>query len=633
MALKLVEGIADHAARSVANTAECKLLASLVERMKPFLQTLEQHPADDPSLMTALDLVFDALDEADQVIETCCMSTYLAAMVCASKNNQMLKHATQRLEQALHQVPLASLAITGEIHECMRALEEDLRRANFDSAGTSTHQSGALEEMEKASDKIREGTEEMKSIIVHMTTQHSRSIEAKLQDLDVLKNYIREAQRDEDRLQEFKLQQVAHVISESILQKETAATSDEAVVSLDQLRCPISKEIMKDPVVLKDSGVTYERANIAQWLGKGHRDDPMTKTEIKAGDLIPNRLVKSIVSSACGTEGSTEQQTEREEEQPLEAGLYEGYGQHKQEDGAMESAYLLICLDPDGRVQGYVITEAKDSRTEQQFLIVGGKWKAYNRILFFTDTHVDYEGTLSTAATSQRAFRFVGRTTPLDDSFSSSCFEYPQLMPPPLQCHFLLRSGLLEMEGIVVGTNGMEYRSKALLSLKNDSGLHGWLTIEKSPESIHVGNVLSGSWEPDGGMHYCVYFPQSPNEPLDSPSTPSNFVARYKIDGNVKIEDSVGHRRGTTYKGTWRMAGLGEDIALDTTYLTLISGLESFGKFNYHCFRTPSGRLSIPLRNRVRPLRFPNEPGEQRTEFSHFLCLISVSQFVSSIPD
>ena len=79
--MKIVEGIADHAARAVVNTEECKLLASLVERLKPFLQPLEQHPSDDPSMLTALDLVFDALDEADRVIETCCKSTFLPKML------------------------------------------------------------------------------------------------------------------------------------------------------------------------------------------------------------------------------------------------------------------------------------------------------------------------------------------------------------------------------------------------------------------------------------------------------------------------------------------------------------------------------------------------------------------------
>ena len=635
VALRVVDGIADHAARAVANTEDCKLLAALAQQTKPFLHTLEQHPVDDPSLQTALDLVFDALNKADRVVETCCKSTYLTAVFCAGRNSEMLKHAAQKLEHALQQVPLASLAVTGEMHECVIALTDELRRAKFDRAAASTHQTRMLkEEMEKGFNKNLKGTEEMKAIIVDMIKEHSMSVDARLQDLDVLKDYIHQARRDKDRQQEFELQQIIDVISESIAHNKAALpSSDLADAVLDQLRCPISMDFMKDPVMLKDSGMTYDRDSIVKWLERGHREDPINRTEIRSGELIPNRLVKSMVCSVFGIEGAAEQQTEKEEDPSLEPGLYEGYGQHKYEDGSMESAYLLICLDPDGNVQGYAIAGAKGRNIEHQFLIVEGKWEAFSPNLFFADTRVKYEGTVSAAAAfTQRAFRFVGQTTPVQDSFSAYGFEYPHLTPPPLQYHFLLRPGLLEMEGIVAGANGKEYQSRMLLSLKKDSGLRGWLSIEESPESIRVAHVLSGRWKMNGAMHLSLYFPKSATEHFDSPS-PSNFLAKYRFDGRIVARDSADNRQGTTtYQGTWRIAGLGEDTALDTTSLTLIEGLETFGSFNYHCFRTPSRRISIPLEYSIRPLRLPSEPGEH-TEFSRLLCLISMSQFVSSILD
>ena len=610
VALRVVDGIADHAARAVANTEDCKLLAALAQQTKPFLHTLEQHPVDDPSLQTALDLVFDALNKADRVVETCCKSTYLTAMFCAGRNSEMLKHAAQKLEHALQQVPLASLPVTGEMHECVNVLTDELRRAKFDRAAASTHQTRMLkEEMEKAFNKNLKGTEEMKSIIVDMMKEHSMSVDARLQDLDVLKDYIRQARRDKDRQQEFELQQMIDVISESVQQSEAAPPSDLSDAVLDQLRCPISMEVMKDPVMLKDSGMTYERDSIAKWLGRGHREDPMTKVEIRSGELIPNRLAKSMVCSAFGIEGSAEQQTEKEEEQPLEPGLYEGYGQQKGlNDGSMESTYLLICLDPDGNVQGCAMTDAKDSRAEQQFLILKGRWEASKSSLFFTSAHNKYEGTLSAATSIRKAFRFVGKMT--SASAPTHSFVYPQLTPPPLQYHFLLRPGLLETEGIVVGASGEEYRSRMLLSLKTDSGLRGWLSIEESPGSICVGNVLSGGWELNGDMQLSLYFPRSENEPLDNIISPSNFLTKYKLDGNLRVDDNTGHLQGSTYEGIWRLVARGEDAASDTMYPKVISGLESFGRYKYHCFRTPSRTLSIPLQKSCKPLRLPNEPGE-----------------------
>ena len=175
-------------------------------------------------------------------------------------------------------VPLASLPIAGEVHECVNALKDELRRAKFDSAAASTHQTRMLkEEMEKAFNKNLKGTEAMKSIIVDMMTQHSKSVDARLQDLDVLKEYIREARRDKETLQEFELQQIIDVISESIALNEAVPSSHLADAVLDQLRCPISMEVMKDPVMLKDSGMTYERDSIVKWMGKGHKEDPMNR--------------------------------------------------------------------------------------------------------------------------------------------------------------------------------------------------------------------------------------------------------------------------------------------------------------------------------------------------------------------
>ena len=617
MSLKLVEAIVEHAARAVANTEDCKLLASLTKQTKPFLQTLEQNPVEDLTLQTALNLVFDALKEADQVIETCCRSTRLTRMLCAPINSQMLERAAQKLEHALQQVPFDRLQVASEIHEGLLSLREDLRRAKFDSAAASSHQARMLkEEMEKAFDQYLKGTEKMKSIVVETMTKHSKSINDRLQDVDVLKDYVRQAQKDKDERQEFALQQIINVISESIQQNEAASSAEVADVVHDQLRCPISAGVVKDP------GMTYEGDSISKRPEKGKTEDSVTTKEIKSGEPIPNRLVKTMMGPAFGIEGAADRQTEKKESLSLEAGLYEGHGQHKRPDGTVESAYLLLCLDPDGNVQGYVITEAEDSDAEQQSLIVQGKWETSSPSMSFTSVHVKYEGTIFVASSPKKAFRFVGTAT--SGSSPAHRFEYPHLAPPPLQHHFLLRSGLLEMKGIIIGANGEEYQSKMLLSLKKGSSLRGWLTIEDSSGSIRTGNVLSGGWELNGVMHLFLYFPRTASEPLDSASSPSKYLARYKLSGHLSVGDHAGHRQCTTYEGTWKITGPEGDTASDTTYPTLIGGLETSGKYCYHCSRTPSGRLSAPLRNRMTPLLLPNERGKH-TEFSPPLCHLRVA--------
>lgn len=56
--------------------------------------------------------------------------------------------------------------------------------------------------------------------------------------------------------------------------------------------CPISFEIMKNPVITKE-GITYERDEIQKWLQK-NETDPVTRQKIP-NELIPNVLIRKLI--------------------------------------------------------------------------------------------------------------------------------------------------------------------------------------------------------------------------------------------------------------------------------------------------------------------------------------------------
>ena len=60
----------------------------------------------------------------------------------------------------------------------------------------------------------------------------------------------------------------------------------------DEFMCPISREIMTDPVITA-AGQTYERAAIEQWLA-GHDTDPMAHIRINK-TLTPNFALKQSI--------------------------------------------------------------------------------------------------------------------------------------------------------------------------------------------------------------------------------------------------------------------------------------------------------------------------------------------------
>ena len=61
----------------------------------------------------------------------------------------------------------------------------------------------------------------------------------------------------------------------------------------DDLQCPISQELMRDPVVAAD-GRTYERAQIAEWI-RSHNTSPMTNERLDHKHLCSNDIAHERV--------------------------------------------------------------------------------------------------------------------------------------------------------------------------------------------------------------------------------------------------------------------------------------------------------------------------------------------------
>ncbi|XP_009615812.1 U-box domain-containing protein 6 [Nicotiana tabacum] len=78
--------------------------------------------------------------------------------------------------------------------------------------------------------------------------------------------------------------------------------SDQMPLPPEELRCPISLQLMYDPVIIA-SGQTYERICIEKWFSDGHNTCPKTQQELPHLGLTPNYCVKGLVASWCEQNG------------------------------------------------------------------------------------------------------------------------------------------------------------------------------------------------------------------------------------------------------------------------------------------------------------------------------------------
>ena len=66
----------------------------------------------------------------------------------------------------------------------------------------------------------------------------------------------------------------------------------------DEFYCPISFEVMDDPVSDAE-GNTYERRVIEQWLAS-HDVSPLSNAPLAHKHLAPNRALKKLIEEARG---------------------------------------------------------------------------------------------------------------------------------------------------------------------------------------------------------------------------------------------------------------------------------------------------------------------------------------------
>lgn len=73
-------------------------------------------------------------------------------------------------------------------------------------------------------------------------------------------------------------------------------------LNLEDFRCPISLELMTDPVTVS-TGQTYDRSSIQKWLKAGNLICPKTREKLTNTDLVSNTTLKKLINQFCADNG------------------------------------------------------------------------------------------------------------------------------------------------------------------------------------------------------------------------------------------------------------------------------------------------------------------------------------------
>jgi hypothetical protein len=88
-------------------------------------------------------------------------------------------------------------------------------------------------------------------------------------------------------------------------------TKEEEVVGIDdpdEFTCPITLDIMTDPVMCSD-GHTYERSAIIEWLAGGNSTSPVTNKPLPDQNLVANHKLRQAVERWLVQRGAAQRAT------------------------------------------------------------------------------------------------------------------------------------------------------------------------------------------------------------------------------------------------------------------------------------------------------------------------------------
>ncbi|KAK3128861.1 hypothetical protein QOZ80_6BG0467360 [Eleusine coracana subsp. coracana] len=78
-----------------------------------------------------------------------------------------------------------------------------------------------------------------------------------------------------------------------------AAREAEDVSVPAHFRCPISLDLMRDPVTAP-TGITYDRESVEGWLARGNATCPVTgRGPLRVADLVPNHATRRMIQDWC----------------------------------------------------------------------------------------------------------------------------------------------------------------------------------------------------------------------------------------------------------------------------------------------------------------------------------------------
>ncbi|VVB11143.1 unnamed protein product [Arabis nemorensis] len=293
-----------------------KLCSNLARRLKLLVPMFEEiresnEPINEDTMGTLLSLK-EAMSSAKDYLKFCSEGSKIYMVMEREQVTSKLLEVSVKLEQSLSKIPYEDLDISDEVREQVELVLSQFRRAKgrvdasddelYEDLQSLCNKSSDVDAYQPALQRVVKKLQLMEipdlaqeSVALHEMVSSSggdagENIEEMAVILKLIKDFV---QMENDNNEDQKVGDN----SRSSGQTSTAASQKIPVIP-DDFRCPISLEMMRDPVIVS-TGQTYERTCIEKWIEAGHSTCPKTQQALTSTTLTPNYVLRSLIAQWC----------------------------------------------------------------------------------------------------------------------------------------------------------------------------------------------------------------------------------------------------------------------------------------------------------------------------------------------
>ncbi|GLJ46221.1 hypothetical protein SUGI_0973790 [Cryptomeria japonica] len=290
-----------------------------IASLKPILEDLRARRVSihSEALRMELESLHTQLQKACKVIQRYKTGSRLQLLLSCRKLLQQMQEITKEIGDCLAQLSLASLEISLDVRKKTNELGENMQNLEFKAAKKTE---AIIQKIEEAIKEKQSNSQYISELLLQIanvtgTSLNPTFLEKELHDLRKEKEEMESRKKEAEALQ---LAQIidflynSEMVSKSFSMssrsssrisdlngslsrnssQDTGYQADE--YSLKAFTCPLSKEIMEDPVDLV-SGHTFDRQAISEYLCKGKRTCPVSGQELESFELKPNLALKNSI--------------------------------------------------------------------------------------------------------------------------------------------------------------------------------------------------------------------------------------------------------------------------------------------------------------------------------------------------